>query len=1814
MTTASQADSRRKYSWWWDSHISPKNSKWLQENLTDMDVKVKHMIKLIELDADSFARRAEMYYKQRPELMKLVEEFYRAYRALAERYDHATGALRQAHRTMAEAFPNQVPFAMGDDSPAGSCASEADPHTPEMPPPMRAFLDLEELQKDALGISSSHFLGVKRNGAYTDESDSATSRKGLKQLNDLFGSGEGRAKKGLNFHDAEEKDRSMQNNGTHDIKARSLSESDRLGKAETEISNLKVALAKLEAEKEAGLLQYQQCLERLNNLESEASRAHGDSRGLNERARKAEAEVQALKEALVKLESERDASLLQYQQCLEKITDLENSISRAQKDAGELNDRASKAETEAGALKQDLARVVAEKEAALAQYQQCLEMIPNLEEKILHIEEDTRRICERAVKAEGEVETLKQAIAKLNEEKEAAALQYQQCLETISTLEHKIASAQEEAQRLHSEIADGNAKLKGSEETCILLAQSNQTLQSELESLVQKMESQGEELTEKQKELGRLWTCIQEERLRFMEAETAFQTLQHLHSQSQEELRSMYSELQNGALIMKDMETRNLVLEDEVQKAKEENKSLSGLNLSSSMSIKNLQDEILILRETIRKLEEEVGLRVDQRNALQQEIYCLKEELNDLNKKHQAMLEQVESVGLGPECLVSSVKELQDEKSQLEQMCEAERSVKAALLEKLEIMQKLVEKNVLLENSLSDLNVELEGVRGKVRELEESCQSHLEEKGTIAAENAALLSQLQIMTENLKKSSENNNLLENSLCDANAELEGLRVKSKSLEECCLLLINEKSGLIMERENVVSELDTTRQRLEGLGKGYAEIEEKLSSLEKEREFARRKVEELHVFLDSEKQKHASFVQVSETQMAVMGLQISHLQAEGMCRKKEYEVEQDKAVNAQIEIFILQKCIEDLEENILSLMVERQKLLEASKMSEKRISDLEHGNLEQQMEIKSFLLQTKVLRMGLYQVLKTVDVDANLDCAGEVEKDETLFNHILVKLQETQNSLSETCDQNQQLVIEKSVLIEMIDQLKLEAANLMRERNTLDREFKNQSEKLVVLQSGAQRLEEKNEELKLKVVEGDRREEVLRTEIDDLHEQFLDLQSAHNNLLEENGKMLVEKGALARMVSNLWEENRGLEEEKSVMFGETIYHNNFSLVLKDFISRKLLELEELTDYLDKLHLGKNDLEDKVRILEGKLEVTWMDNIQLKESLNKSENELELVKYVNDQLNGEIENAKDAVSHKENELLEVHQAVNALQNEKQELHALVEDLSGNYDEAKVILEHQEKQIFKLSADNEHQTKDTCSLREVNQELESELLKMHGEAEKTKTKEESLINELQKERQEIEMWLFQAVTFFGELQTSTIRETLFEGKIRELIEACQILEDRSNSNGIENKIMKERVRALEDENGGLQAQLAAYIPAVMSLKECITSLEKHMLADTGSHKLDTAESEASFMSVYMFPLAIKSFNYHEPLFDALLHAERSQTDGDQIATVSDGVLDLQNLQRRIEAIERAVVEKEYHVSTNRVRKKCEISGSGNEVLTKDIVLDHRSECSSYEVSRRETTEPDAQMLELWETSDQDDSIDLMVGKSQKGAAVPTDHSQMEAVKEHKKKHPSSESLVEKELGIDKLELSRRFTQPRQEGNKRRILERLDSDVQKLTNLQITVEDLKTKVEITEQSKNGKDMELDSVKGQLEEAEEAITKLFDANQKLMKSVEDAPPSSDGASGEVPDESGSVRRRRLSEQAKRGSEKIGRLQLQVQKLQFLLLKIDGKTDSKGSARIIERKKSVLLRDYLYGVRKPVNQGKRKKAPFCACMQPPTKGD
>ncbi|CAM0145102.1 unnamed protein product [Urochloa decumbens] len=100
------------YSWWWASHIRTNQSKWLDANLQDMENRVKIMLKLLGQEADSFGKRAEMYYRTRPEVISHVEQVYRAYRALVERYDHISKELHKANHTIATACPEEVQYAM----------------------------------------------------------------------------------------------------------------------------------------------------------------------------------------------------------------------------------------------------------------------------------------------------------------------------------------------------------------------------------------------------------------------------------------------------------------------------------------------------------------------------------------------------------------------------------------------------------------------------------------------------------------------------------------------------------------------------------------------------------------------------------------------------------------------------------------------------------------------------------------------------------------------------------------------------------------------------------------------------------------------------------------------------------------------------------------------------------------------------------------------------------------------------------------------------------------------------------------------------------------------------------------------------------------------------------------------------------------------------------------------------------------------------------------------------------------------------------------------------------------------------------------------------------------------------------------------------------------------------------------------------------------------------------------------------------------------------------------------------------------------
>lgn len=286
--------------------------------------------------------------------------------------------------------------------------------------------------------------------------------------------------------------------------------------------------------------------------------------------------------------------------------------------------------------------------------------------------------------------------------------------------------------------------------------------------------------------------------------------------------------------------------------------------------------------------------------------------------------------------------------------------------------------------------------------------------------------------------------------------------------------------------------------------------------------------------------------------------------------------------------------------------------------------------------------------------------------------------------------------------------------------------------------------------------------------------------------------------------------------------------------------------------------------------------------------------------------------------------------------------------------------------------------------------------------------------------------------------------------------------------------------------------------------------------------------------------------------------------------------------------------------------------------ILMKDIPLDQGSGSSSFRLHRRVkgTERADDQMLELWETAE-NSGLNRTVKVSQKPAISVIERGLVTAQSESMKRktdHPQSGSCdIEKELGVDKLELSPSIKESQhQETYNRKILDRLASDANKLTNLHMTVQNLNRKLEGSKKSRKAKDVDLDTVKEQLQEVQETVIQLVDLNSQLMRNVEESsrPSTPEGkvsSSGELKEGPSIIRRRKISEQARKGSEKIGRLQLEVQKIEYILLRLEDEKKSKGKSRFSRSRTGIILRDFIYNGRK--NSGKKKKTQMCGCFKP-----
>ncbi|KAF5936479.1 hypothetical protein HYC85_027608 [Camellia sinensis] len=246
--------------------------------------------------------------------------------------------------------------------------------------------------------------------------------------------------------------------------------------------------------------------------------------------------------------------------------------------------------------------------------------------------------------------------------------------------------------------------------------------------------------------------------------------------------------------------------------------------------------------------------------------------------------------------------------------------------------------------------------------------------------------------------------------------------------------------------------------------------------------------------------------------------------------------------------------------------------------------------------------------------------------------------------------------------------------------------------------------------------------------------------------------------------------------------------------------------------------------------------------------------------------------------------------------------------------------------------------------------------------------------------------------------------------------------------------------------------------------------------------------------------------------------------------------------------------------------------------------------------------------MLELCEAAEDGCGLDRTLKESHKQANKPTEDDTPGQEFEHaghKNENHFLDLQVEKELGVDRLEVPTCVPEPHQDQNKKKILDRLDSDAQMLKNLMITVENLRRKLEMNKKRIKVKSIDFETVKEQLQEVEETVVQLMEVKGQLSQNIEQSPLHLDGNASPELEEAGDVQRKRVLEQARKGSEKIGWLQLEVQKIHYVLLKLLDERKNNEKSRFSRSKTTNILRDFIHSGR---SSPRWKKAGLFGCIR------
>uniref|UniRef100_A0A0D9VPU3 NAB domain-containing protein n=1 Tax=Leersia perrieri TaxID=77586 RepID=A0A0D9VPU3_9ORYZ len=1513
---------------------------------------------------------------------------------------------------------------------------------------------------------------------------------------------------------------------------------------------------------------YSQSQEDVNKLILEIERLNGK---LNEM----ENMSSEYKKTILLLNSDKDTSLVQYKQSSLRVSDLESKLSGVQ---AELDNAEQKLQVLDKELKQKR-ELVDIMEASLQDEAQkrikgeaALLKMTNLhsqsQDEVNRFTLEIESLNKKLNEVENVSRELKNTILLLNSEKDTSLLQHKQALVRVSNLE--------------SELSDVQAELVNAEENLQIL---------------------DKELNRKREEVDSLQVSLKDEAQKRIEGEVALLAMENLHSRSQEEVSRLVLNIETLYGKLNEMENNKVDLEDRICKHSEEIHVLGEQNLSAESTIRGLYDQLEMFKEMNIGLQSEVEIHIGDKEVLQQDLVCQKEDKDILENQLCSLEHEMKSVNIRAATQQHLIEELQNKNIELEEICRAHDIEKTLLLEKLRGMEELSEEHSILKKSFSNAIVEREDLKEIVKELEASKISLKHDVSLCTTEKEALALELDTLGKRYADILEEKSILETSFSNVNYELQELIVKYKDSEESSQSYLVDNNALLVEKHKLLSKLESIGLSLKSLEDKHADLEDKQASLLSEKDILCNQIKDMQNQWGIKNEQHEALLKLHQTQIL--------------------EQEQQKCTYASISALILENSLADVRDKNLALFNECQKFIQATDSAEVLIVRLKEEAKKVEEDKKALLKRHEKLRDGISEQIKVLDICKDLGPPDMVH-DEIMLQTMYRETFDHVKHKEETEEKNAFMDAELSVLEEILAQTVIGFRALHLHNCELVEEVETGATELLFLQKKNHKLIELNGQLEQRLQQGGTREEMLNIEILALCKELSGLRESYQTSQNEICNLTGKYESLLQEYNVLVEKHNALDDENAVVLAECIKLDLLSLLFCDRTDESVSALVSVHNDMATLGSVRHELDREVTMLNRRAKILEMDFKHLKctlENLSEamgsclvlSEFDTNTSKFICQELDIEHKSSMTQLMQKDDKLHKIDEKVQFLQETNQELCRVLRDLEVAVEDAEGVKEDLEKKIRTLTERGAIQDNEIRRLCEANNKLQVEI-GIH------KQTEESLISTLERMRKEAEQHEREINLLVCDMITCSMNNMVYDEQVLELMMEREALETRlftekdmlmreiSSRDAYVDDLQK-RVTSMRGENTALKADLTTYPPLVASLSDQIRVLEELedgtlLLSELKEGKLEFVQKDRygpESQDELSGPLKLQSLIARVEALQAVILDAKGRRDKE--FTESAAQLEAANIEIQELKIRKGSNTKEQYIEDDRQKYDADNSKGKHVQIMKDIELDQVSTCSLYgtgaaiyPIGGDANVELDDEMLQLWETAESD-------CKNQTAKSSSSEHD-IQAVEEVKSEYPSFELVRGRDLGIDRLEMSAVSLEPQQLWSKN-VLEKLASDAQRLSIVQASIEEIKQKMVGASKGKSTISSEYSSIRAQLQEIDGFLLEQIDFNSNLTKKAENYPAFEVNAELE-----GYSSRRKISEQVQKGSEKVAKLELELQKIQYVLLKLEEEHEYI-RFKVPEKRSRVLLRDYMIARKDKNDAGqkkKKKRIPFCGCVR------